>query len=222
MKGTEVKGIEEYLPVWNNDIAFLQEILDNQFGEGMFHIDEVALMFNSKADVWHWLEEQLPKAGVELFNVAKDHVHTYPFHTEYDVHYYFLNTPGDYYRVECMAIGGMGLSPLHEAIKYTARNNPSGLKPTVHYSFKCRDEGEYGRVVQWLANAEFAHVQSCVSTYGLFSYWLLSEYVNPDGKFDVYLKPRVNTRDTITVDDPITITVDDVPISEYLSPKAGR
>lgn len=218
MKGTAVQGIEEYLPVWNNDIAFLQEILDNEFGEDTFRIDEVALMFNSKADVWHWLEEQLPKPQVELFNVAKDHVHTYPFGTVYDVNYFFLNTPGNFYRVECMAIGGAGLSPLHEALRHRYLNQP---KPTVHYSFKCRDEGEYSRVVDYLGRAEFVHVQSCRSTYGKFSYWLLSENVDPEVKFGTYLKPRVNTRDSQTNyanDDAVFVAADGS--DGYLSKKA--
>jgi len=215
-----MQGIEEYYEKWNKDIEFANEVLFDQFGggENAFVIDEVALFFRDRTQAMQWILDQVGKDGVTLFNYAQDEVHTHPFNTDYDVHYYFLSTPFKY-RVEAMALGN-GLSPLHESLRPYASNeahDPVGPRPTVHYSFKCQDAPTYHRVTDWLGKMEFGHVQTCRSTYGLFSYWSMSENVDPNGTMDVYLKPRVNTRD-----ERVPVDLGPRPDGGYLSAKAGK
>lgn len=160
-------------------------MLDNGLGD--YLIDEIALLFRERPTMGEFVWDAVKSEGVKLFNTSHDRVHTHPFKTDYEVNYAFLETPATF-RVECMNICG-GFSPLHAAMEsHMDEYSPA----VVHMSFKLETMDQYEDVCVALNRAEDCEpVQTCVSTYGQFSYW------NIMGRSGVYLKPRVNLRDSL-------------------------
>lgn len=157
-------------------------------------IDEMAVMFPSAGQALRWVSQAVRVPGVTLFNSATDQVQTRPIPSAYTAHYWFLTPPelpaGETqpWRIEAMyARSG---SPLHDAhLKFMERDEVC----IMHASFKCADEESYGVAVKSLRDNGYEAVQLCDSTYGRFSYWAPAEGVSGPA---VYLKPRVNLRDT--------------------------
>jgi len=170
-----------------------QEQLRGMFGSGAV-IDEMAIMFQNPYELRSWVDAAVRLPGVVLFNTAHDSVSTQPIPSRYNVHYWFLSSPWpegyepgeDLWRVEAMyAHKG---SPMHDALR--DQFSP-GESLTVHASFKCADEEAYGVATNTLQRNGYEAVQRCESTYGRFSYWRQGEQ-----ETGVFLKPRVNLRDT--------------------------
>lgn len=173
-------------------------------------IDEVALLFMNEREAWKFIERAVQLPGVKLFNVASDNVRTNPIRSQYGVQYYFLETTWGY-RVECMVLSG-GHSPLHGGISATyfdvvGNRLDSGI---VHYSWKCNDEAEYAEACKTMESVGgWKQAMSCLSTYGMFSYWLTDEdtdqrllddriewcLAEKEKALEAYIKPRVNLRD---------------------------
>lgn len=163
-------------------------------------IDEVAVMFRGKPAAWQFLETVVA-AGGKLFNAATDKVETFPLESDYLVDYLFAELPGGrFYRLECMVLQ-QGHSPLHAALDRSVKMHP--LEPTVHYSFKTYGAQEYTDACGNLMAGGWERAQSCLSTYGMFSYWHMGDnekqLLKASG-FDwdangAYIKPRANMRD---------------------------
>lgn len=158
-------------------------------------IDEIAFMFADRHLLDLFTREAVMVDGCLMFNAADDHVHTLPLGTCYDVEYRFFSVPLSFLpsieqvRIEAMRMV-RGFSPLHQA---EAMANGWGA---VHASFKCQNEEEYGAVTHRLRERAWEVAQKCDSTYGKFSYWKpLDGDELGDGPY-LYLKPRVNLRDT--------------------------
>lgn len=157
-------------------------------------VDEVAYMFADRHLLDLFTREAVQVDGCLLFNTADDHVHTMPLGTCYDVEYRFFTVPMEYLpgieqvRIEAMRMG-RGFSPLHLA---EVLLNGWGA---IHASFKCQTEEEYGAVLHRLRERSWEVAQKCDSTYGKFSYWKPFDQDNHED-LDLYLKPRVNLRDS--------------------------
>lgn len=89
------------------------------------------------------------------------------------------------WRVEAMAVLG-GFAPLHR--------DPTGR--VVHASYKLKDEVEYEGEMKKLPEFGMTPVAHYRNAYGRFSYWENGDF--PWGAEDrpIYLKPRVNLRDS--------------------------
>lgn len=180
-------------------------------------IDEAAILTpspyhaNALGDVLRWHDW-------EKFNSASDLVYTNPFGTRYFVEYSFYRHERKNYRLEVMHMGEgrmdgtAGFSPLHAALWLPNGVAPNtagyGRYPVPHLSFKpVRKElrqltiipsettlqtwGQaYGKAVAHLQEQGCIHAQSCQSTYGRFGYYLPN-----DAQRQLYIKPRINTRD---------------------------
>ena len=172
--------------------------------------DEAAIMVPN-ATVRTYLHSDLAQNGWERFNRAADLVHTNPFGTRYVVEYVFFRHPDKPYRIEVMLLGGLtedgqtGFSPLHQALWH-----PDGIRPlwgehselpVPHLSFKPPAETVAAvgarkavrQVLDYMLHRErssFLMAQACQSSYGEFWYLL-----HQDANRQVYLKPRINTRD---------------------------
>lgn len=152
-------------------------------------VDEVALLFRSRAMKFEYVTMAVQEPHTTLFNSSKDHVKTKPFNTEYDVEYHFLRMEGRGMRVEAMSLEG-GLSPLHAALLEC--NRGTAVVP-VHLSFKCFTWDDWYDTLYALdeqSEGKASLVQSCVSDYGVFAYYNVPEVLG-----DIYLKPRLNVRD---------------------------
>lgn len=165
--------------------------------------------------------DKLVAAGWEYFNQSEDVVYTNPFGTRYCVSYQFLRKAGVPYRIEAMVLetdelGDPGFSPLHRALWQTNGDPTSNnMLPVPHLSFKptprvlripaqvAAEAGRPGstRTVQTLGQAYSSavahlqeqaciHAQTCQSSYGRFGYFLPN-----DATRQLYIKPRINTRD---------------------------
>ena len=171
---------------------------------GKAEFDEAAIMVPSP---WHveQLGNDLREAGWGWFNAASDLVYTSPFSTRYFVEYNFFRCDGVPYRLEvmCMSEGRMdgepGFSPLHAALwPNGVVPNSAGVRkfPVPHLSFKpyaypnSTLQRQYAMTVDDLKIKGFIHAQTCQSTYGAFSYW-----IHQDAQVQLYVKPRINTRD---------------------------
>lgn len=169
-------------------------------------IDEAAILVPS---LFHRtaLALELGRNGWVTFNQARDLVFTSPFGTRYFVKYLFLKNPSRPYRLEIMLMDAgegddqPGFSPLHAALwqpNGEAHVSSGATKfPIPHLSFKPTrlPAGEsagrsYSRAVQYLKDGACIHVQTGQSTYGRFGY-----YLHQDAQRQIYIKPRVNTRD---------------------------
>jgi hypothetical protein len=170
-------------------------------GEQPYLIDEAAIMvpdpFQRSA-----LTAQLEAAGWEQFNEAEDLVYTNPFGTRYFVAYRFFRHPEWPFRLEVMmpsmgSDGRGGFSPLHTALWQPdgwplRRLQVEEAYPIPHLSFKVPDLKSFSVAVQYLKDKAFLHAMTCQSTYGAFGYYISNETYR-----QVYLKPRVNTRDAV-------------------------
>lgn len=152
-------------------------------------IDEIAVMFQQREQMWGWLQAAVSEPNVRIFNHARDSVNTSPVESRYAVEYTFLETSALPWRIEAMLITD-GHSPLHHSI---AANRVGGTH-IVHASFKCLTTREWRKAVAVL-NEEAECVQRCKSIYGRFGYWTLEESARPSGIYPLYLKPRLNERD---------------------------
>lgn len=156
-------------------------------------VDEIAVLFPEVEALTGFVMRATEHPEIEHFNAATDVVETQPIRSAYSVRYDFLRIVGRAYRVECMALLS-GFSPLHNAMRYAhIVTDVSPLQPSVvHASWKCNSEDEYAEACQVLWGHNFQRAQACDSTYGVFSYWPLT---NEDGETISYLKPRFNRRD---------------------------
>jgi hypothetical protein len=160
-------------------------------------IDEAAIMVPGPAEKYR-LARVLEPMGWERFNEAKDLVYTNPFGTRYFVEYMFFRKPGVPYRLEVMHMGEgridgeSGFSPLHAALMRADDFEGSLRFPLPHLSFKVPPGMTYGQAVDHLKAQACIHAQTCQSTYGHFGY-----YLGNDAARQIYLKPRVNTRDGV-------------------------
>lgn len=167
-------------------------------------IDEAAIMVGGYSAA-HRLIAELNSAGWHHFNTAADLVYTNPFGTRYFVNYEFLQHRKWQYRLEVMFMGegridgNPGFSPLHQALWHP--NGVPGMAPLQypipHLSYKPplnagydQARAAYSRAVAGLQANGLIHAQTCQSTYGTFGY-----YLPQDATRQLYLKPRVNTRD---------------------------
>lgn len=182
-----INYIDDNLPGWLGDAAKIENALG--FLGIQVVIDEVALLFRNDELVEHFVMDMVQTDGVELFNTATDEVTTRPIFSQYVVNYAFLRLPGNKMRLECMNIVD-GLSPLHEA--HGQMNELHwGVPIPVHYSFKC-DPNDYNEVLGELEKVMGAPLMRCASRYGEFAYFKM-----PDVNDFMYIKPRVNLRDSV-------------------------
>lgn len=172
------------VPLWDKEIAYTNEVL-HEMGVTTADIDEIALLFPEPEAATTWIMSAVCDEDVHHFNAAYDTVKTLPIASQYHVRYDFLSLRERAYRVEAMHLTGYGTSPLHAALlQPTWRTGPI----PVHLSFKCHTREEYDHALNRLGLNDFVLAQACDSTYGIFSYW-------KHEAFDLYIKPRVNTRD---------------------------
>lgn len=160
-----------------------------------YNIDEIALLFSGDYLRNQWLRDAVVGEGVKMFNASHDRVRTEPFETTYGVDYAFLEVPGLGMRVEAMVLDGgpHESSPLHEAILSQMLDK----RPhAVHLSFKVENPDRYEAVCERLTKVQGAEVvQRCRSAYGQFSYWKIQPLWSKSAC--LYLKPRVNIRDSV-------------------------
>lgn len=178
--------INKALASWETKRDLMENIMTDM-GLGDFLIDEIALLFPTRQACGEFVLRAVQGDGVKLFNRAVDQVETWPFRTQYDVEYLFLETRSTM-RVECMSLAD-GFSPLHAAMLTHLNGN---LGPVVvHMSFKTENAQQFNDVMDKIDDAGHTMVQECKSTYGQFAYWNIE---GPDVS-GIYLKPRVNLRD---------------------------
>ena len=176
---------------WDVGVERLQKAVLDSVGI-VIAIDEVAVMFPNEKAMWHWIIKRVQDPKVKVFNAAQDHVHCQPMPSDYSVQYVFMEVEERQYRIEAMHILN-GVSPLHSALLERNRDVPHPHAVEVHYSFKCHNIQDYNEFMSGLEAHEWRGVQFCESTYGRFSYWRPND---PEvWPYEVYLKPRVNTRD---------------------------
>lgn len=164
-----------------------------------YQIDEMSFIFHDQHALAGFVRQAVRVEGYELFATATDTVSTTPIRSSYDVVYWFLSTPFPY-RLELM-IAGAG-SPLHDRFASTLAKTAhmEMAACSVHASFKLEDEAQYADAVHRLRTNDMELVQGCQSAYGRFSYWQEANG-SPDAMFPTwFLKPRVNLRDTESLD----------------------
>jgi hypothetical protein len=210
-------------PAWlkakSNAERFLQSVGINR------PIDEIAVMFRDDESKMAWIRDAVSEPGVKMFNSAWDTVHTSPIPSRYDVEYDFLEAPGLGMRVEAMRID-RGISPLHQTLDETWYNptispaSPDLGMVVVHLSFKTtKDEYELNRAAMVSGGAEL--VQACHSTYGQFSYYRVKDYDTWEIPSNLYIKPRINTRDPEPPKAPNTTMREDLR-GDFGAPGVGR
>jgi hypothetical protein len=161
-------------------------------------LDEVAILVPNEGHAASLVQRLVSEPGYEYFNTTKGVVHTYPFHTTYQVQYHFVRTPRNY-RLEIMHLryeeaGRAGFSPLHMAMwrpnGVPEKQDGTNAYPVVHVSYKLPNQEQYDAELEWLTRTGSVQGMSCRSEYGRFSYWLphCAEML-------LWLKPRVNLRD---------------------------
>jgi hypothetical protein len=196
--------IKTALPGWLPRIQkaneYLAKLSRDMGRHPQFRIDEIALMFQHPQALWTFVEKAVAEPEVVMFNTSDDNVVTGPIESKYNVSYWFLNVRDQGFRVECMHIN-YGFSPVHMAEIYRMQNDRD-MPVAFHLSFKCNDMKEYLEVMRQMEVDELDLVQSCTSDYGSFSYFNAREQ-----GVGLYLKPRVNVRDAIAGDGPITMNV---------------
>lgn len=194
----------EHLPLWwdldlgtEANVSEMDRWIDyyDKFIPPGVEVDEVSLLTEDPT----YVAGKLSETGWSCFNSASDVVFTNPFGTRYAVNYDFYRRPDVPWRLEVMQITG-GFSPLHAALEWYT--DPR-LLAVPHLSFKperCAVASgsaeletlgrSYSRAVQHLKDNAAIPAQTCQSTYGVFGY-----YLGNDATRQVYLKPRINTRD---------------------------
>lgn len=192
----------------NKNLARIELNMDTAYrklrapdGTNPYTFDEAAVLV---PDPFHRnaLSADVEAAGWERFNEAEDLVYASPFGTRYFVAYRFFRHPERPYRLEVMmptygSDGRAGFSPLH-----TALWQPNGWPvrrlvveeayPVPHLSFKVPDRAAYSVAVDHLHGRGYLHTMTCHSTYGTFGYYASNEPTR-----QIYVKPRVNTRDAV-------------------------
>lgn len=182
---------------WDDNFTALEALWDEANGamcgvRGLTFqpvVDELAILMPTREMVMEFVTDAVAH-GWRYFNASADLVRAEPFGTTYGVWYHFLDHPGKPWRLEIMQKGG-GVSPLHDALSAVAQNG----FPVVHASFKPANGESYQNYAleqAALNDAGYALAQECNSTYGRFGYWRM---VGTPQAF--YLKPRINTRDSI-------------------------
>lgn len=185
-------------PAWLKAKQRMQQFL---FNNGITaDIDEVAIMFHSAEDKAAFLRDAVSEKHVKHFNSADDFVHTSPIPSSYSVEYDFLEVTGLGMRVEAMYID-RGTSPLHDSLLAGANptinrgGTPWNMPIVVHFSFKTK-KADYETVRAAMVGGGAELVQACHSTYGQFSYYRVpTDDETGHSHINVYLKPRINTRD---------------------------
>lgn len=163
----------------DRDVMFLNDWLhhNSPCAQG---IDEIAVMFRTREELWGWITGAVQEPGVTVFNYAEDRVKTEPIVSSYEVEYTFLRREQVPWRIEAMMIR-QGSSPYHSSLRGQGR--------VVHASFRCSDVPQYDNVIDAMwERGDVELVQRCESTYGKFSYWRVAGS-------GLLLKPRVNLRD---------------------------
>lgn len=186
-----VSSIQTRLEIFRDRSAAFENLVKMET-QGSLHvaIDEVSVLFKDRPALLHWVMQAVKIPGVKIFNAAEDTVKTTPIVSEYNVEYVFLEVEDYPFRIEAMNVAG-GYSPLHDAVIWDYDDPVE-----VHYSFKCFSLEDYRHTISLLDGFEFSMAMSCLSSYGLFSYWVPSgENEHFDIPENVFLKPRVNTRD---------------------------
>jgi hypothetical protein len=178
----------------NNIVLKAQAIIDDAIIAD-YKIDEVALLYTSEDEANKDTIALTMVDTVQVFNYARDHVHTRPLENCYDVTYRFIQNALYPWRMEVMSLDS-GHSPLHESMiaDGAASEDSPGI---VHASFKVGNKEAYDEVItQMSESTDWVLGQACQSTYGNFSYW---RYVGGEeggsGPLSVWIKPRVNVRD---------------------------
>jgi len=154
-------------------------------------IDEIALIFEEKWELYDFVQWAV-RTGYDHFNGASDNVAcTWLDHDrsyEYEVRYEFLRVVPEDWRIEAMRVV-KGISPLHSSHLVA-----HGSGSIVHASYKVEDEDLLDNDIFVLRSLGWSIVQACESSYGKFTY--MRNHLLPDG---LYLKPRVNTRDSAQI-----------------------
>lgn len=149
-------------------------------------IDEMAVLFKDVSDCYFY-EEYLLELGWELVGNNDDDVTTAPIASSYRVGYLWYKHANATWRYELMVLGH-GFSPLHGSALAHAVGDDGII---VHASFKCADLSDYEMMMQYMLATDMRLAQECESGYGRFCY-----FTDDPDTLPVYLKPRVNLRDT--------------------------
>jgi hypothetical protein len=205
-----------------DNLAYIEGWIDHyedKLPTGTF-FDEVAILVPTLYHRTKLINElcRVETGGWQVFNEARDIVVTSPFSTRYFVKYLFLKHPEMPYRLEIMMMDHgvadtrTGFSPLHASLWPDGKApETAGLTrfPIPHLSFKPVQrgyetgqqslQGAYVEALDWLRGKAFIHAQTCHSSYGAFSYW-----IHQDEHRQIYVKPRINTRDVDVVHDKCT------------------
>jgi hypothetical protein len=154
--------------------------------------DEVSILFRYPGTMRRWVD-WAKELGADHFNahvvdrMIRTDLEVRPprkFPERFDVQFEFLRlTKASAWRIEAMH-RLKGPAPLHEAM-LGPRNGPDAC--VFHVSFKLPTAQEYRKACARLAQSAFVQAASYRNSYGFFSYW--------QGLNNVYVKPRVNTRD---------------------------
>lgn len=192
------------------NVAIISEYMEShmQYLPEGTRFDEAAVMVPSK-ESRRLMANELAFRGWEMFNSAADLVYANPLGTRYIVEYQFYKNPKLPWRLEVMLLGQTsnidgqcGFSPLHQALWFPNGQTPTWSEhaqlPIPHLSFKptevaSRLLGQRKAVrhaLDHLSDKGFLMAQACQSTYGEFWYML-----HQDAKRQLYIKPRINTRD---------------------------
>jgi len=145
-------------------------------------VDEMAILFSSTYD----LDEFVTAASevAPMFNeVPRDQMVRQDKPGSFYVRFKFLQAPRQPFRLECMTVI-MGNAPLHDRL-FAKKERPC----IMHASYKLESQGAYEREKSRLRSLMKMRAEY-QNSYGMFSYW---QHFDMGG---VYLKPRVNLRDS--------------------------
>lgn len=208
------------MPEWLKWKATFENWMEKR-GLTAYGIDEIAIMFTSEKAFYEFITAAIAGEGVKAFNSAKDFVRTRPLESEYVVQYVFLEDGMKFLRVEAMYLPPFphNHSPLHAARANLLSEEDTNVG--IHMSFKCSSMDDYSDVCDVLMEVDDAHLaQSCISTYGQFSYFHIDGITDECG---LYLKPRVNQRDDSMIPAPPVAPLDeeDADRGEFGMPTLG-
>lgn len=151
-------------------------------------IDEVSMLFATVVDLNAFMHHSESDRMMEHFDsVDCDTMSRIDGGESFDVRFEFLRLRGATWRMELMCVLG-GLAPLHS--RALALQSPA----LVHASYKTPDLEAYEKETKNLFDdADHYEMEAeYVNSYGMFSYWTVPAIGS------VYLKPRVNLRDSTT------------------------
>lgn len=145
-------------------------------------VDEVALLFENREALDHWLKWAITRGNLEHFNsVPHDTMLRRDRSGAFAVRFEFLRLPGATWRIEAMCVL-YGNAPLHETALALHRNGC-----VIHASYKATSLEGYAKCQEELRSRDVSMAAEYQNSYGRFSYW--------GNRGDFYLKPRVNLRD---------------------------